>query len=136
MIVKKRQLPLMILKLQSLLRRLPKNHPKIPYIEENLAKKMAGYRGEHSIDYPLSFLTFQNYFILHDLRLPHNDYFFQIDTLLISPKFILMLEVKNIAGKLFFDQEFHQLVRTLNDKEEVFPDPILQVKRHETQLGA
>ncbi|MDM5200536.1 nuclease-related domain-containing protein [Fictibacillus enclensis] len=136
MIVKKRQLPLMIQKLQSLLRRLPKNHPKIPYIEENLAKKMAGYRGEYSIDYPLSFLSSQNYFILHDLRLPHNDYFFQIDTLLISSRFIVILEVKNIAGKLFFDQEFHQLVRTLNGKEEVFPDPLLQVKRQETQLRA
>ncbi|WHY71427.1 nuclease-related domain-containing protein [Fictibacillus enclensis] len=136
MIVKKRQLPLMIQKLQSLLRRLPKNHSKIPYIEENLAKKMAGYRGEYSIDYPLSFLASKDYSILHDLRLPHNDYFFQIDTLLISPRFILILEVKNIAGKLFFDQGFHQLVRTLNGKEEVFPDPVLQVKRHETQLSS
>ncbi|SFD46016.1 Nuclease-related domain-containing protein [Bacillus sp. OV194] len=134
MIVKKRNRPLNIQKLQALLRRLPKNHPKIPLIQETLAKHTAGYRGEHSIDYPLSFLSPQNYYIVHDLRLPHNEYHFQIDTLLISQYYLFILEVKNIAGTLFFDQDFHQLIRTLDDKIEVFPDPILQVKRHKVQL--
>ncbi|MCK6258497.1 NERD domain-containing protein [Fictibacillus sp. KIGAM418] len=134
MIVKTRNRPLYIQKLQALLRRLPKNHSKIPFIQETLAKHTAGYRGEHSIDYPLSFLSPQNYYIVHDLRLPHNEYHFQIDTLLISPYYLFILEVKNIAGTLFFDQDFHQLIRTLDDKVEVFPDPILQVKRHKVQL--
>lgn len=135
MIVKKRNRPLYIQKLEALLRRLPRNHPKIPLIQENLAKHTAGYRGEHSIDYPLSFIDQRNYLILHDLRLAHNEFYFQIDTLLISPHYFFILEVKNIAGTLFFDQDFHQLIRTLDGKEDVFPDPILQVKRHKIQFA-
>ncbi|WP_062232798.1 nuclease-related domain-containing protein [Fictibacillus sp. FJAT-27399] len=136
MIVKTRSVPLSIQKLQALLRRLPKNHQKIPIIQEDLAKKMAGYRGEYSIDYPLSFVPSKDYSILHDIRLPFKEYFFQIDTLILSQRFILILEVKNIAGKLYFDQDFHQLIRTLDGKEEGFPDPILQIRRHEFQMKA
>lgn len=83
---------------------------------------MAGYRGEQSLDYYLGFLT--NYFILHDLRLPDRDHHFQLDTLLISPYFILILEVKNISGTLIFDDHFKQLIRVTPEKEEGFgPDP-------------
>jgi hypothetical protein len=37
-------------------------------------------------------------------------------------------------GTLCFDQKFHQLIRTLNGKEEAFPDPITQVKRQKKHL--
>lgn len=46
MIVKERKIPLSILKLQALLRRLPSPHPKVPVIMKELNKKEAGYRGE------------------------------------------------------------------------------------------
>ncbi|WP_332692045.1 nuclease-related domain-containing protein [Halalkalibacter lacteus] len=134
MIIKKREIPLHIKKLQALLRRTPPNHPKIPAIKETLAKRLAGYRGENSIDYPLSFLPEHRYFIIHDLRLLHNIYYFQIDSLVISQNFILLLEVKNIAGTLFFDPSFNQLIRTLDEKEDRFPDPLIQTQRQEFQL--
>jgi hypothetical protein len=49
-------------------------------------------------------------------------------------RFILILEVKNITGTLYFDQLHHQLIRTTTDQEEAFPDPILQTRRHRLQL--
>lgn len=37
-------------------------------------------------------------------------------------------------GKLYFDSDFNQLIRTLDEKEEPFPDPILQVERQSLQF--
>ncbi|PAQ13273.1 nuclease [Bacillaceae bacterium SAOS 7] len=133
MLVKARIIPLKISMLEALKRNLPEHHMKHPVIEDELAKSRAGYRGEQSIDYHLSFLP-DDHRILHNVRLSSGDYFFQIDTLIICPNVIVILEVKNIAGKLFFDEAFHQLIRTTEEKEEAFADPILQVRRQQRQL--
>jgi ribosomal protein L37AE/L43A len=133
--VKERTTPIYILKLEALLRRLPANHPKRAEIESSLAKSQAGYNGEKALDYFLSFLPDKNNFILHDLRLPHNTNYFQLDVLLLCPSFILIVEVKNMAGTLFFDPDFRQLVRISNGNEEGFPDPLSQVERQRFQLN-
>ncbi|WP_026583948.1 nuclease-related domain-containing protein [Bacillus sp. J33] len=134
MIYKTREISISIQKLQALARRVPRNHPKWPIIEENLLKSLAGYKGESALDFPLSFLPQKKYYIMHDLRLSDSQHFFQIDTLVVSKNYVLILEVKNIAGTLFFDQEFHQLIRIKNGHEKAFPDPLIQVQRQETQL--
>ncbi|MBD1383625.1 NERD domain-containing protein [Bacillus sp. IB182487] len=121
-------------KLEALKRRLPLNHEKRRDIEEEYAKTMAGYRGEQTVDYHLKILHNDKNFILHDIRLLNGSAFFQIDTLICNPAFFLIIEVKNISGTLIFDQVFHQLIRNSNGKEEAFPDPISQVKRHHHQL--
>ncbi|MFE8699485.1 NERD domain-containing protein [Cytobacillus sp. FJAT-54145] len=134
MIVKKLELPIRIRKLEALLRRLSSTHHKRELIEADLAKIYAGYKGENSIQYFLDLLPKQEFFIFHDLRIPNENHFFQIDILILSNSFILILEVKNIYGTLYFDQNFNQLIRTANNKEEGFPDPIIQAKRHQLQL--
>ncbi|MCK6258408.1 NERD domain-containing protein [Fictibacillus sp. KIGAM418] len=136
MIIKERKMPLIIRKLNALLRRLPQHHPQRKDIEASFAKYMAGYRGEESIDYVLGFLPEEEYYILHDVRLSDGVRYFQIDTLIVSLKFILLLEIKNISGTLVFDQTFNQLIRITDEKEEAFPDPILQIQRHEQQFRA
>ncbi|MDQ0216227.1 ribosomal protein L37AE/L43A [Oikeobacillus pervagus] len=133
MIVKEREFPLYIQKLQALKRRLSTDHPKIPEIEEKLAKHLAGFHGENAIDYPLSLFS-EEYLILHDLRLPHKKHFFQIDTLLLSKCVIVILEVKNFAGKLLFDPLFHQLIQMKDGQEKALPDPLSQVNRLKLQL--
>ena len=134
MIVKPREKPLSILKLQALLRRLPPSHPKVPMITSDLRKREAGYKGECSIDYSLSFLDEKEYWIFHDLRLRDHQYFFQVDTLIMTSKGIILIEVKNMKGTLHFDSELHQLIRSLDGEEQAFPDPLLQVQRHEEQF--
>ncbi|MFE5428411.1 nuclease-related domain-containing protein [Peribacillus simplex] len=134
MIVKERKVPLSILKLRALAHRLPQSHPKIPSIMNELKKREAGFKGESAIDFPLSFLEPKNYFIFHDLRLQDQSRFFQMDTLLVSKKFALIIEVKNIAGSIYFDPHFNQLIRKKEGKETAFPDPIIQVSRQESQL--
>jgi hypothetical protein len=92
------------------------------------------FKGKQSIDYPLSFLPDKDYYILHDLRLQVSAHYFQIDSLVMSRNFIVILEVKNIAGTIYFDHVFHQLIRTQEGKETAFQDPITQSNRHELQL--
>lgn len=135
MIIKPREIPLNVLKLQALLRRTDPKHQKYSLIKENLAKSLAGFKGEASIDYPLSMLPEKHYYILHDIRLFDSQHFFQIDTILLSQRMIIILEVKNILGNLYFDQEYNQLIRIQDGKEESFPDPLIQIRRHEEQLN-
>ncbi|MFS0784508.1 nuclease-related domain-containing protein [Bacillus sp. 1P06AnD] len=130
----RRRIPIIILQLEALLRRLPAHHFARIRIKEELAKCYAGFRGEQAVDYQLTFVEGQ-YELHHDVRLPFKEKScFQMDFLLLTPYFILIIEVKNIVGTLVFDRTFHQLIRTINEKEESFPDPILQVKKQTHQL--
>ncbi|MDQ0214962.1 hypothetical protein J2S13_001361 [Oikeobacillus pervagus] len=134
MIMKERKRPLQLIQLEVLLRRIPKSHPKRPFMEEEFAKRITGFRGEESLDYHLGFLSNEKYAIFHDLRLSNQNRFFQIDTLIVSTNFILIIEVKNIIGTLYFDEQFQQLIRTFDGKEEGLPDPLMQVRRQQFQL--
>ncbi|MDG4657136.1 nuclease-related domain-containing protein [Ectobacillus antri] len=134
MIKKERKPPLKLQKLEALLRRLPASHPKYKEVEVELAKSRAGYKGELSLDYHINCFASPQHLIFHDLRLPYKQYFFQMDTLLVTPSYLLILEVKNISGTLFLDHQFNQLIRNQNGEEHVFADPILQVRRQAFQL--
>ncbi|QOR67800.1 NERD domain-containing protein [Cytobacillus suaedae] len=125
-----------VYKLEALLRRLSPYHEARPKIEEELAITKAGDRGEQSLDYHLKLISIKNSHILRGIRLRHfEDLYFQMDTLILTKRFILNLDAKNMSGTLFFDRDFDQLIRTSHDgKVEAFLDPILQVKRQELQL--
>lgn len=104
-------------------------------MEDDLRRYHAGHRGEQSLDYHFNFLTDDDYIFFHGLRLPWiNELYFQIDTLLLTPKCIILLEVKNIAGTVYFDIPFQQMIRTFDGKEESFSCPIVQSNRHVAQL--
>lgn len=102
--------------------------------ESRLKRGMAGYRGEQSLDYPLSYLPNEEFFIIHNLRLFDGAHYFQIDFLILCPRFFVIFEVKNIAGKLTFDTELLQLIRELNQTTDVFDDPISQAENLNAQL--
>jgi hypothetical protein len=132
--VNDRKIPRIILKLDALQERLHPQHVKLSLITEEFNKRWAGHKGEMSLDYVLSLLDPHEYAVFHGVRLKIDDTFFQIDTLLISQKFILILEVKNLAGTIYFDQVFNQLIQIKDGKENGLPDPLIQIKRQESQL--
>lgn len=134
LIVKARTIPLKLLILAAILRRLPPNHEKYQAIFEEFKRREAGYQGEVSVDYYYRFLPPQKYRILHDLNLPDGDYNCQIDTLLATPEFIQIIDVKNMSGKLIFDTKNQQFIQITNDKEKGYPDPIAQAWRHKEYL--
>lgn len=131
LIKKKRQIPSLILKLETLLKRTSIMDPKRKLLEEELSKRYAGYRGEQVMDYYLEHLpNEEGRLIFQDLRLPISEKaYFQIDNLLIAPSYFLIFEGKNITGNLFFERE--QLLRTLDEKVDSYPDPILQVENQQ-----
>jgi Nuclease-related domain len=126
--------PIKILKLYALLKRILSNHPFKQEIEAELRKLEAGYKGELSLDYHLSFLPDKEYLILYNVRLSYKTFFFQIDTLILHTNFILILEVKNIAGEIYIDTDFNQMIRNRHETSEVFPDPILQAYKQKERL--
>ncbi|MDQ6599340.1 nuclease-related domain-containing protein [Bacillus salipaludis] len=130
MIQKKRTIPLVILILEVLLRRLPLSDPRRPQIFEELNRRKAGFKGEQSLDYYFSKLDEKKIMIFHDLNLPDGDYNCQIDTLILSPEFALIIEIKNMAGKLVFDSENGQFFQIIAGKEKGYTDPISQSERH------
>lgn len=134
LIVKPIEYPYRVLQLESLLSRIKMNHPTISLINQDYQWRLAGYRGEKAVDFPLSFLPDDAYYILHDLRLWDGKHFFQIDVLILHAKYALILEVKNIVGELYFDIDLHQMIRIKGEEKEAFPDPILQVNRLKRQL--
>lgn len=95
---------------------------------------MAGYRGEQSVHSILAVLPKNEYFIFHDLRLLGKPHPFQMDLLILSSFFFLILEVKNMAGELYFDDDFKQIIRTIHDQNEAFDDPILQINLQRKKL--
>ncbi|WP_419393408.1 nuclease-related domain-containing protein [Cytobacillus praedii] len=135
MIVKELSKPSSILKLEALMRRISADHAKYTEMKEDLRKRQAGYNGERAICYYLDFLSEKDYFVFHDLRLPSRKHHFQIDYLVLSSHLALILECKNFYGTLLLEDSFNQLIRTANDKEEGFQNPLVQARWHQQQLS-
>lgn len=135
LIEKERFLPIRIQKNHALLKRISQNHSKRTKIESDQTNRIAGCKGEQAIDFHLSKLPEKEYLILHDLRLSNGKHFFQIDTLLLNSAFVLILEVKNCGGTLYFDPDFHQLIQT-NSRGQTkgYPNPIEQASQQCTEL--
>ncbi|MFV2050365.1 NERD domain-containing protein [Metabacillus litoralis] len=134
MILKSRTKPRIILQLEALLPRIPNFHPTLPLITEDYNKRMAGYKGEQSVDYPLSYLDEKNYFIFHHLRLKTDKHFFQMDTLIFTNKMAIILEIKNFSGTIYFDPKFKQLIQTKDGKELAYAYPLTQLDRQKANL--
>lgn len=128
--VKERRPPLKLLQTKALLNRLkPIEHPKRALIEQDFKKRKAGYNGEKTVDFHLSFLSDKKYMIFNDIRLPIAPTYFQIDSVLVTPFYTLPIEIKNISGTLTIDPEFNQLTKQFNGNETGYPDPITQATR-------
>lgn len=128
--IKTRGIPLQLLGLEALVRRVVNSNEMV---EADLKKWKSGYSGERSLDYYLNQLD--DFLILHDLRLSTNSYtYFQLDTLLLSRCGLVILEVKNYQGRITFNDENHQVLRTLHQVEERIPNPLLQASRQKIEL--
>ncbi|WP_174615105.1 nuclease-related domain-containing protein [Virgibacillus ihumii] len=118
-----------IYQLEALDRRVSELHPQKERIGNKLRNELTGFRGEQALTFPLGLLPETDYGILHNPRLEDsNSNFFEIDVLLLSQCYILLLESKNWYGILLFDED-KQVIR-IGDSgvEEGLPNPIPQVK--------
>ncbi|MET3696790.1 nuclease-like protein [Bacillus oleivorans] len=130
-----RSIPTQILIIEALFRRLNPNHRIHKDLREEYNRRKKGVAGEKQIDYYLEFLPPEQFYIFRGLRLICDNKAFQIDTLVISQKFVLLIEAKDISGKLYFDESYKQLVCINEDgDQQVMEDPLEQVKRQSRQF--
>ncbi|MFD1204536.1 nuclease-related domain-containing protein [Sporosarcina contaminans] len=131
MLYKKRTMPNELKGLLSLTRRLPASHEKQSEIQKELYQYKAGYEGEQEYDkYMTEFTPAYPHAILHDLYLKQNGFYFQIDSLLITPSEIVVTEVKNYSYKTVITSSPTQFIKVYpNGDRKVVRSPIVEVER-------
>ena len=135
MILKNNAISLKLWGLEALDARLSLSFKKQSGIAEELRIVRAGVNGEKTL-----INTFQKYsfldlhYIFHDLNMKSTG-LFQMDTLFLSRHGAVILEMKNIAGKIRFLNESKQLMRTLeNGQIDFFECPSVQLERNKFLL--
>ena len=116
--------------------RFPVNHP---YLKGFLTKRKiieAGYFGECYVDHFLHQMTFpKNHYIFKGLHLQiEPETFLQIDTLIVTQKYIAILEIKNIKGKVHFQKHPKQLIRDFHGEIATYKCPEQQILRHSNKI--
>ncbi|MFD1031840.1 nuclease-related domain-containing protein [Metaplanococcus flavidus] len=128
-IIKFRKKPAKIEGYEALLKRLPLYHPKQELVEDFLKSSKAGFGGEERLDqlmkyfspdYP--YLIIQDYSISSSMEL-------QVDTILLTQSCIILLEVKNISGRLRFTLNPSTLRQTTaSGIERGYKSPLVQME--------
>ncbi len=88
-----------------------------------------GYEGECMFDALTEKLEGCNHLILNDLLLKHNNTTFQIDSLIITPRYAYLFEVKNFEGDYIYDAQTDQLHVKANSKDYEVTNPLNQLNR-------
>lgn len=135
MIVLERTIPEKMEYLEVVLRRGKLQNELFEKIYANYQAIKSGYWGECRVDREWKDINIsQKHYLLHNYqsKTPWGNTH-QIDTIFLCTHFIMLIEVKNIAGRLDFEYEKHQLIRTKQDgTQESFSNPIDQIERHIT----
>ena len=126
--MKSRGFPINIEIKQATLRRFSLPENKRQFIEAEIAKDYAGYKGEKRLDYHLKVFKEPEVRIYNDLRFDDGNPF-QIDTLIITPFFILPIDSKNFDGETKIDS-IQSIQYDSKGNQKRLTNPISQAKRH------
>jgi Nuclease-related domain len=127
--------PWAILCYEALFRWLHPHLRENKQLQDDHASYRAGFYGEKNSDYIVFSYPHKNAYIYQGLRLKIGPFHFQIDTLIVTPNFILILEVKNFKGELEYNPTTQQLIQYDGEGKRTQKNPILQAetqKRHLT----
>ncbi|NIK13301.1 nuclease-related domain-containing protein [Alkalibacillus almallahensis] len=132
MIILPHQKPQEVSQLECIVPRYTKQDQTSYALQNQLGKVRAGYFGERSLHYYLNLLKLDDCFLLFGFRSRGIDSYFQIDTLLITRSFVLIIEAKHLKGSLSFN-EAKQLLQEVDGRTEVYPNPLIQanIQRHQ-----
>ena len=124
-------MPKSLIGLAALTQRLEPSHEKYKGVDLSYTNLTAGFGGEKYFDKQLrEFKPSYPHAILHDVCLKQNGVYFQMDSILITPSFIIIFEVKNISGKLIFYKDPDRLIRVDSQGEMTsMQSPVAQLKR-------
>lgn len=111
---------------------MPVHHTRQPLINHAISLQKAGERGEREVftflqeayhDKPVTIL-----YNFHSKK--SHSFAIQIDYIVFTKSYILLLEVKNIKGTISFRQNPAQLFRVLEHQEQVMDCPFSQMDRN------
>lgn len=123
-----------LLTLEAVLRRMPeKNVGEYSFYKDMYVGQKKGYDGEviidqmwNELDVPSPYCLLHNYETINHVGNSH-----QMDTVVLTPYFIWLIEIKNIGGRIDIDESKQQMIRTNQEGLiESFKNPINQVERH------
>lgn len=112
--------------------RVKSNKKKL--IDRDIALLKAGISGEKNVDYELK-NSFIPMICLHDIRVVEDDYVAQLDFVVITHKYIMILETKKLNGDIYIN-ESGDFIRSIKNKygkvikKEGIYSPIAQNDRH------
>lgn len=110
-----------------------KDGEKKDIIERDIMLQRQGISGENNVYYELK-NSFMPMLCLHDVRIEHDNYVAQLDFVVITNKFLAVLETKKLNGDITVnrDGDFIRTIRTRRGKEfkEGIYSPITQNTRH------
>ena len=120
-------------------RSLHRFYPSHPFLQEFITKIKsieAGFFGKTYADRFLKQIEFpKNHAIFKGLHIQTGlDSYLQIDTLIVTRKYIAILEIKNIKGKVHFQMNPKQIVRNLDGIITTYKCPEQQILRHNIKL--
>lgn len=134
LLYKNRAAPLKLVGLQALIQRLPSTHDKFLDIQEEIRRRAAGFSGEENFDRHIrEFRPSYPYALLHDICLKQNGVYFQMDSLLITPAFVIIFEIKNLAGRIIVKTNPTQFIHE-NVERKIIQSPISELERKEIFL--
>ena len=115
----------------ALLKRLPDGSGMVDFIREEIRKREAGVRGEDRLAGRLNELRLEGEFrIFSDVCLELDDWKVQIDCLVVTDRCCIVLESKNISGRLYFDEDRDEFYKEENGTETPISNPYFQLMRH------
>lgn len=132
-----RRKPEIIKAIPRLLARINPDSPHYQRMKDELYRREAGYAGEVKVDRILESINIpEPVKILADVELSLNvNSYIQIDTLILSPTSIHIMEIKNLAGTLTYIPNPPHFIQKYKDKESVVIDcPLMQLHNNRTGL--
>lgn len=115
----------------ALLNRLRDGSGMVDFIRDEIRKQEAGVRGEDRLVDRLKELRLHGEFrIFSDVCLEMDDWKVQIDCLVVTDRCCIVLESKNISGRLYFNEELDEFYKEENGVETPFSNPYFQLMRH------
>jgi hypothetical protein len=124
--------------LSLLLARLPENHGHRTFLEAELYREDAGKRGEQRLKNKFKeFYLEEEFNVLWNVNLSIGSWKVQMDGLLLTKRTAVIIESKNISGKIHYNSETEEFFRIDEDgNKKVFEDPTIQLEKHRRFLAA
>jgi len=137
LIYKQRTIPGKLQGLKALEKRLSSNHQEMKSIQREIYNRRAGFGGEQHFDQKMTeFQPSYPHAILHGICLKQDGVFFEMDSILITPSFIIIFEAKNIGERLILSSNPTQFIKVSSDgARKGLTSPVAELERKAFHLN-